>query len=220
MKIPRYVASLDLETRDFLPSAYVLAAGIAVFDVQTMQRVDSAEWLMGPDDTTQADRTIGASTDEWWAYSGSDPKYPSLVARDHNWQVTNPVTLRDCCDQLEAFLAKYDREKWNMPIAMRGPDFDYVIMTNIVRSYGYDRYPLLMRMMDSSRTIDRFYAAVDLPQASGFTLAQICPDGQYHKHIALHDAIEEGYHSARYYNFLSKIAVLPEVRAVIAEYTE
>lgn len=220
MKIPRYVASLDLETRDFEPSAYILAAGIAVFDVQAMQRVDQAEWLMGPNDTTQANRTIGSDTDDWWAFSGTDPKYPSLQARDHNWQVANPIALKDCCDQLEAFLAKYDRQKWDMPIAMRGPDFDYVIMRHAVRQLGYERYPLLMRMMDSSRTIDRFYAAVDLPQASGFTLAQICPGGQYHKHIALHDAIEEAFHSARYYNFLSRIAVLPEVRAIIGEYSE
>ena len=220
MRIPQYGAALDLETRCFRPTAYVLAIGLAVFDVQSMQRIDSIECLIGPNDSTQSNRTIDESTDYWWAMSGSDPKYPSLQARDHNWQVPNPVTLKDAMDQIHAFLSKYDRQKWDMPIAMRGPDFDYVIMKNIVEQLGYDRYPLLMRMMDSSRTIDRFYGALDLPQATGFTLAGICPEGQYHKHIALHDAIEEGFHAARYYNFVSKLGRIPAVQELIGTYHE
>lgn len=220
MKIPQYAAALDLETRCFKPSAYVLAIGVAVFDVQTMQRVDCIECVIGPNDATQSERSIHADTDYWWAMSGSDPKYPSLEARNHNWQVANPVSLREAMDQVQAFLAQFDRQKWDMPVAMRGPDFDYVIMKNVIEQLGLERYPLLMRMMDSSRTIDRFYAALDLPQATGFTLAGICPGGQYHKHIALHDAIEEGFHAARYYNFVGKMAQIPAVRELIGTYTE
>lgn len=213
INIPRWTLGLDVETKDVIAPAYLLAIGGVLIDNYTLKAHSTLNVTLNPNDPEQAHRTTADFTIKWWETRG-DMRYPSQEAYDQTWGGT--LSFSEGMGLFDKFMRTLPKDG-EMVIPMRGPDFDYPILKDACRNLGL-RTPLYGRPLDSHRTVERVCMALEMPPISESEWAVVYKGRPFTPHIAVDDAAHEAYETARMYHFLHKVCELGHREAI--EYME
>lgn len=213
LTIPRYTLGLDVETKDTAETSYLLAIGCVLFDNYSLKFVSSFRVGFDANDPEQEDRTESESTIEWWeSHQGNGGKaYPSDIAYDLAWGGTTKFSSG--MDAFVKYMKALPRDGYTV-MPMKGPDFDYPILRNALKYGGFD-YRIHATPLDSSRTIERIYAALELPPIREEELRVFWKGPVQLPHVAVFDAGFEGYEAARMYYGLHLIKTIGYDAAII-----
>lgn len=201
IKIPEYVIGFDVETKDVLPSAKVLSLSGACIRVSDMQLCSVFDYLIDPNDPSQANRSESYSTLKWHENTGPERFKPSEKSKEITWSGhhTMDQVLKRVIGELKAY------KKSNHVITSCGPDFDMTILQDLARYYGIN-YDIRYSIYDSVRTAKRGLDALGLPYITPDLMEKyaILQDEDL-RHTSKFDAVEEAVITARYYNVLMSL---------------
>lgn len=203
LAIPKYVAAIDAETKGIQNNAFILSIAMTIFEVSSGTLVDSVYTIIDPLDPSQAERTTTESTLYWWSMAGYDPKFAPMQSYQETFSGNS--TLKEALLKVEGLFQKYRFNLNDMPVSMKAPEFGYALLKSAIAHVGIERFPLIQRCLDSSRTVNRVGKMLGLAEAPIEQLRAISPNGRFYPHIAICDALEVGLNSARLYAFIGKL---------------
>lgn len=202
--LPKYVGSIDIETKGVDANAFILSIGAAMFETSTLRLMDRVEYIIDPSDASQRNRSVSHRTMQWWAMAGKGPQYPTMEARNITWGGTS--NLPHALKMLDEFVGGFVTDRGSARIAMKGPDFDFVILRNALDENGWGRASITPSMLDSARTVENLRRALQLPRPDCSHLADRTPYKKLIEHTALSDALTEGYEAAFMYQRLGQLS--------------
>jgi len=197
-EIPRYTLGLDIETKDVVPSSYILAIGAVLYDNHTLKVIATWRIDFDPNDPEQGNRTVCERTVDWWNTRKPGNAFPSQQAYDLTWNGT--TKFKDGMQQFAKYMNENPRNGVTV-VPMRGPDFDYVILRDALKDAGIN-YRMPARNLDSHRTVERVISALGIPPASENEVQRWWKGPEPLHHVAVFDAAWEGYETARMYHIL------------------
>lgn len=199
VRIPNIVIGVDGETKSMRSDAYLIALGMAAWDVATLRLIGAFYQTIDPnDEKAKAIFHEDPGTMAWWRGEGDNPAYapsPEAYKEAFSGTLKMPEVLWAGYKFLEGF------RNQQCTLAMRGPDFDHPILMN---AYAQCDVPtsLLRRfsMLDSDRTAERIMAALGMEPCYEAESYNWTRGKEAYLHHTGYDAAREGYVTARMYH--------------------
>lgn len=213
--IPKFAGGLDIETKGTNPDCQILSISVALFEVATMKLAGQFNEFCSPTDETQNKRSYDERTLDWWANPAQDPTKPSEECRRITWG--GRKTLFDVLGELDNWLRSFGVTFDQLVLSCKGPDFDFVVIDNALKTFNIRHFRLYARQMDSTRTIERFQTILKMPPVSMELLDKLSPYGKHIPHVSICDANLEGWEAARMFNVLGKITSEIEIADYMPE---
>lgn len=215
---PKIVTGLDIETDGSGADSYISSVSMASFMVTDLSLVNQYDYIIGLNDSLQANRVREERVLDWWRGLGNNA-HTNLGGKPNDFPQRKAYeilqrgngNLMDALIGLDSYLyemnRKYGLSLGEHVLVCKGPDFDPVILQHARKELGV-RFYMPARMLDSARTMERISTCLQLPKVNKEALGRLTPYGEFIEHVSLCDALYEGFEAARNYNILTKIPSL------------
>ena len=203
--IPKIVSSLDVETGGAGENAYIASISLASWVVKDLSFLGYSDYLIGFEDSMQANRQREDRVMDWWRGLGED----SPDRRAYEVLKNARGNLMDGLQMLDNYLYRMNKDHGlqlgEHVLFCKGPDFDPVIIQNARKQLAV-RFYMPARMLDSSRTAERVETCLQMPAVDRVKLGKVSPYNEIIDHVSVCDAIFESFQGARMYNTLMALS--------------